>query len=357
MTHCQVLLPGEHMHIVLDAMGSDNYPEPEIQAAVEASKLFNDTIILVGREDLLVPRIKAMTGKDSSIEIVHAPEVLEMTDEPAKTARTKSDNSMAVGMDLIKSGEGDVFITAGNTGGAMANALFRLGRIRGIKRPALTALFPVKGGYCVVLDIGANVDCKAECLKQFAQMGAIYAEKVLKKDNPRIGLLSNGEEPGKGNELVKETFPLLMESGLNFIGNVEGKELFGGQVEVVVTDGFTGNILLKSSEAVAKLMTDILRSELTRSTRTKIGALFAKPAFEELKRILDPGEVGAAPLLGIDGLIFVGHGRSDSRALVSAIRVAREAVNSDLLSAIKDSIQDQLSTGPAQSLQALSQDI
>jgi glycerol-3-phosphate acyltransferase PlsX len=148
-----------------------------------------------------------------------------------------------------------------------------------------------------------------------------------------------------------------MDSGLNFIGNVEGKELFGGQVEVVVTDGFTGNVLLKSSEAVAKLMTDILRSELTRSTRTKIGALFAKPAFEELKRTLDPGEVGAAPLLGINGLIFVGHGRSDSRALVSAIRVAREAVNSDLLSAIKDSIQDQLSTGPAQSLQALSQDI
>lgn len=331
------------MRIVLDAMGSDNYPEPEIQAAVEASRLFEDTIILVGREDMLVQRIKSLVGEDHEIKIVHAPEVLEMTDKPAKNARAKADNSMAVGMDLIKSGEGDAFITAGNTGGAMANALFRLGRIRGIKRPALTALFPVKDGYCVVLDIGANVDCKAECIKQFAQMGAIYAEKVLKKANPRVGLLSNGEEPGKGNDLVKETFPLLENSALNFVGNVEGKELFGGLVDVVVTDGFTGNVLLKSSEAVAKLLTDILRDELTRSTRTKIGALLARPAFEELKRTLDPGEVGAAPLLGINGLVFVGHGRSDARALISAIKVAQEAVKSDLLTAIKESIQDRLS--------------
>ena len=344
------------MRIVLDAMGSDNYPEPEIQAAVEASRLFDDVIILVGREDLLAPRINAFSGEDHAIKIVHAPEVLEMTDKPAKDARSKADNSMAIGMDLIKSGEGDVFITAGNTGGAMANALFRLGRIRGIKRPALSALFPVKGGYCVVLDIGANVDCKPEFIKQFAQMGALYAEKVLKKDNPRIGLLSNGEEPGKGNELVKESFPILNESGLNFVGNVEGKELFGGQVDVVVTDGFTGNVLLKSSEAVAKFLIDTLRSELTRNTRTKIGALFAKPAFGELKRTLDPGEVGAVPLLGIDGLVFIGHGRSDSRALVSAIRVAREAVNSDLLSAIKESLQDNLTTDDTQKTQSLSQE-
>ncbi len=345
------------MRIVLDAMGSDNYPEPEIQAAVEASKLYEDTIILVGREDLLTPRINAMAGENSNIEVVHAPEVLGMSDKPAKNARAKADNSMAVGMDLIKSGEGAVFITAGNTGGAMANALFRLGRIRGIKRPAITVLFPVKGGHCVVLDIGANVDCKPDYLIQFAQMGAIYAEKVLKKANPRVGLLSNGEEPGKGNDLVKETFPILENSALNFVGNVEGKELFGGMVDVVVTDGFTGNVLLKSSEAVAKMLTDTLRAELTRSTRTKIGALLAKPAFDVLKQTLDPGEVGAAPLLGINGLVFVGHGRSDSRALISAIRVAREAVDSDLLSAIKESIQDQLYDDRSQSLQALSQDI
>jgi glycerol-3-phosphate acyltransferase PlsX len=345
------------MRIVLDAMGSDNYPEPEVQAAVEASRLIGSTIVLVGHQDVLGQRIKSLAGDNHDVKIIHAPEVLEITDKPAKNARRKAENSMAVGMDLIKSGQGDAFITAGNTGGAMANALFRLGRIRGVKRPALTALFPVKGGHCVVLDIGANADCKPEFILQFAQMGSIYAEKVLKKSNPRVGLLSNGEEPGKGNELVKDTYPLLSDSGLNFIGNVEGKELFGGQVDVVVTDGFTGNVLLKTSEAVARMLTDILSSELTSSARLKVGALLAKPAFGTLKKTLDPAEVGAAPLLGINGLVFVGHGRSDSRALVNAIRVAREAVNSDLLSALKNAIQDRLSSDPIHTPQSISQEI
>jgi glycerol-3-phosphate acyltransferase PlsX len=245
---------------------------------------------------------------------------------------------MAIGMDLVKSGEADAFVTAGNTGGAMANALFRLGRIRGVKRPALTALFPVKNGHCAVLDIGANADCKPEYLLQFAHLGAVYTDKVLRKQNPRVGLLSNGEEAGKGNNLVKQTYPLLLNSGLNFIGNVEGKELFGGQADVVVTDGFTGNVLLKTSEAVAKMITDMLKEELTSSLITKIGALLSKPAFGNIKKLMDPGEVGAAPLLGIDGLVFVGHGRSDAHALVNAIRVARQAVKSDLLTALKDSI-------------------
>ena len=330
------------MRIVLDAMGSDNYPDPEVQAAVQASRLYEDEITLVGREDVLRPKIISLAGNTTGIKIVHAPDVLEMTDKPAKNARRKSQNSMAVGMELIKSGEGDAFVTAGNTGGAMANALFRLGRIRGVKRPALTALFPVRNGFCVVLDIGANADCKPEYILQFAEMGSIYAEKVLEIKKPRVGLLSNGEEPGKGNELVKETYPLLRKSDINFIGNVEGKELFGGQVDVVVTDGFTGNILLKTSEAVAKMLTEILRQELTSSTRTKIGALFAKPGFEALKKTLDPAEVGAVPLLGIDGLVFVGHGRSDARALVNAIRVARQAVDSALLSALRERIRTRL---------------
>ena len=249
---------------------------------------------------------------------------------------------MAVGIDLIKSGEADAFITAGNTGGAMATALFRLGRLKSVKRPALTALFPVRNGHCVVLDIGANADCKPEYLQQFAIMGSVYASKVLGKSNPKVALLSNGEEAGKGNDLVKETFPLLQSSGVNFIGNVEGKELFGGQADVVVTDGFTGNILLKSSEAVARLITEILRQELTSSTRMKIGALLAKPAFGKIKQMLDPAEVGAAPLLGLGGLVFVGHGRSDARALVSAIRVARQAVEANLLDALRSAVQERL---------------
>lgn len=335
------------MRIVLDAMGSDTHPDPEIHAALEAAKLYGDEILLVGNQDLLKSRLPSIQ-EQPGIKVIHAPETLEMTDKPAENARRKSQNSMAIGMDLIKANEADAFVTAGNTGGAMANALFHLGRIRGVKRPALTALFPVKGGHCVVLDIGANADCKPEYLQQFAIMGSVYAETVLGKSRPRVGLLSNGEEAGKGNELVKESYPLIESSGLNFIGNVEGKELFGGGADVVVTDGFTGNILLKSSEAVARLITDILRQELTSSITTKAGALLAKPAFTHIKKMLDPAEVGAAPLLGINGLVFVGHGRSDARALVNAIRVARQAVEANLLSAVRDAIQEMLELAPDQ---------
>jgi len=330
------------MRIVLDAMGSDQFPEPELQAAVEAGRAFGEEVILVGQEDRLKPRLKALAGENPPVRIIHASEVLEMTDKPAKNARHKAQNSMAVGMRLIKSGEGDAFVTAGNTGGAMANALFNIGRIRGVKRPALTALFPVKNGHCVVLDIGANADCKPEYLLQFAVMGSIYAQKVLGLPSPRVGILSNGEEAGKGNELVKATFPLLEASRLNFIGNVEGKELFGGLADVVVTDGFTGNILLKSSEAVARLITDILKAELSSSVVYQMGALLAKPAFGKLKKMMDPGEVGAAPLLGVDGLVFIGHGRSDANALFNGIRVARQAVEADLLNALRSAIQERL---------------
>ncbi len=329
------------MRIVLDAMGSDQHPDPEIQAAIQAADAFGEEILLVGQEELLKPRLQAQGGSHR-VRIVHAPEVLEMTDKPAASARGKARNSMAVGMDLLKQGEGDAFVTAGNTGGAMANALFRLGRIRGVKRPALTVLVPVQNGHCVVLDIGANTECKPLYLHQFAIMGSLYAEKVLGIQNPRVGLLSNGEEAGKGNDLVKETYPVLEASNLNFIGNVEGKELFGGEADVVVTDGFTGNILIKVSEAVAKMLIDVLRAELTSSLRTSLGALLAKPAFGAVRKLMDPGEVGAAPLLGINGLVFIGHGRSDARALFNAVRVARQAVEADLLAELQTGIQERL---------------
>jgi phosphate acyltransferase len=330
------------MRIVLDAMGSDTHPEPEIHAAIVAANEFGEEIILVGNAELLGPRIDKLSHKQSLIKILHAPEVIEMTDKPAANARRKSQNSMALGIDLLKSGQADAFVTAGNTGGALATGLFHLGRIRGVKRPGLSALFPVKNGYCVVVDVGANAECKAEYLLQFAIMGSVYAEKVLGIESPRIGLISNGEEPGKGNELVKETYPLLAQSGLNFIGNIEGKELFGGMADVAVTDGFTGNVMLKSSEAAAKLLIDILRDELMQSTRTKVGALLAKPAFSKIRRMLDPAEVGAVPLLGLAGLVFVGHGRSDSRALINGIRGARRAVESNLLNELRSAIQIRL---------------
>lgn len=338
------------IRIALDAMGSDDCPAPEVQASIQAANEYGDEILLVGPEDELRMRLGQLDGSPPKVQIINALEAITMEDKGLKLAlkakRTKAKNSMAIGVDLVKNGQADAFITAGNTGGALATAFYRLGLVDGLERPALTALFPVQGGHAVVLDIGANPDCKPEHLYQFAMMGSIYAQKVLSIQSPRVGLLSNGEEAGKGNQLIQETYPLLLSSDLNFIGNVEGKELFGGQADVVVTDGFTGNILLKSSEAVAKLMVDMLRQELTSNLRTKIGAGLARPAFSAIRKLLDPSEIGAAPLLGVNGLVFIGHGRSNDYALVNAIRTARQAVKSNLLEAIRNRIEEQISSLP-----------
>jgi phosphate acyltransferase len=335
------------MRIVLDAMGSDDYPEPEIHAALKAADSFSDPIILVGDTKQLEPRLSVLTGPNHSVELVHAEDMISMEDKGMKLAlkarRENSKTSMAIGIDLVKNGKADAFVTAGNTGGAMATAFYRLGVISGVERPGLTAIFPVQNGRCVVLDIGANPDCKPEHLVQFAIMGSIYAQKVLGISKPRVGLISNGEEQGKGNQLVKATIPLIESTQLNFIGSIEGKELFGGEVDVAVTDGFTGNVLLKSSEAVAKLITDILRKELKRNPFTMLGAALAKPAFSTVRQMLDPAEVGAAPLLGVNGLVFIGHGRSDARAIMNAIRTTRQAVEANLLNAIQTAIQSELS--------------
>ena len=224
----------------------------------------------------------------------------------------------------------------------MATALFRLGRIRGVKRPAVSPSVPVKGGMALMLDLGANADCRPEFLVQFAIMGTVYSERVFGRKNPRVGLLSNGEEAGKGNMLVKETFPMLQASGLNFIGNVEPKEVYGGLADVVVTDGFTGNVFLKTSESVSRFLLEMVREEIKSSPLTSLGGILAKPAFGKVRKVLDPSEYGAAPLLGIDGLVFIGHGRSDAKALVCAIRVARQAVSSGVLEATRSAIRERL---------------
>lgn len=329
------------MTIVLDAMGSDARPDPEVQAAVSASQQLNEQIILVGDEQELEKKLAAVPGDHSLVRLVHAPQALDMSDHIVE-ARAKKQNTMRVGMDLVKSGEGDAFVTAGNTGMAMYFATKAFGLIQGVIRPCLCAVFPVKNGRTVVLDIGANAECRPEFLLQFAAMGKIFAQTMLGIANPRVGLLSNGEEEGKGNDLVRETFPLLKESKLNFIGNVEGKELFGGYADVVVTDGFTGNVMLKSTEAVAKLIVEILKEELMSSLRTKVGAMLAKPAFSKIRKMLDPSEIGAAPLLGINGLIFVGHGRSDAKAVVSSIKAAKQAVDNRLLEELRSAISSNI---------------
>ena len=325
--------------IVLDAMGSDDHPQPELEAAVEAARRWQEPVLLTGPQERLQPALRAMEAPLDLIEIIDAPEVLAMTDKPARSARGKPRSSMAVGMELLKEGRAQAFVTAGNTGGAMANALFRLGRLRGLKRPALGIAVPVQGGMAVVLDIGANADCKPEYLLQFALLGAVYAQIVLGSPNPRVGLLSNGEEAGKGNQLVKDTYPLLQRAGLNFYGNVEPKEFFGGAVDVAVTDGFTGNVLIKTSEAVAKMLIDVIRREIKASPISTAGGMLARGAFRRVAKLLDPSEYGAAPLLGVRGLVFIGHGRSDAKALLNAIRVAREAVQGDLLTALGEALE------------------
>ena len=334
------------MTIILDAMGSDKYPDPEIQGAIDAAREYGEEIVLVGQQEIIEPKLKALDSGSLHIRIHHAPDVLEMGDKVVESALKKPKNSMVVGMELVKSGEGTAFVTAGSTGAAMFVALRTLKLLPGVQRPALTAIFPTRTGRCVVCDIGANADCRPEFFPQFAIMGSIYAEKVLQVNKPRIGLLANGEEAGKGNQLVKSSYPLLAASGINFIGNTEPKELFNGHADVVICDGFTGNIMLKSSEAVARLITDTLKEELMATWVRKIGALLIKSAFTRVRKLIDPSEVGAAPLLGINGLVFVGHGRSNARAITSAIGVALQASKVDLLSAMKQAIQDKLTQLP-----------
>jgi glycerol-3-phosphate acyltransferase PlsX len=230
--------------------------------------------------------------------------------------------------------------TAGNSGGALAAALFRLGRIRGIKRPALSTIFPSQTpqGYCFLLDIGANTDCRPEYLLQFAIMGTAYAERVLGVPNPRVAIVSNGEEEGKGNQLVQETVPLLRASSLNFVGNAEGKDIPWGIADVVVTDGFTGNVILKLAEGVSRLLLDTLKTEITSRNVSKVGALLAKPSFDAVRSRLDYREYGGAPLLGVDGIVIVGHGRSDALAIRNGIRMAAQTVENGVLDAIKQGI-------------------
>jgi len=298
----------------------------------------------VGRRNVIEAQLAAHDTAGLSLQIQHAEHMVAMDEHnPAAAVKASKDSSMVVGMEAVKRGEVEAFVTAGHSGAALAAALFRLGRIRGIKRPALSTVFPSQTpqGYCFLLDIGANADCKPEYLLQFALMGAVYAERVLGVDRPRVAIVSNGEEEGKGNQLVQETVPLLRASSLNFVGNAEGKDIPWGIADVIVTDGFTGNVIIKLSEGVSKLLMDILKAELTSRNMSKIGALLARPAFDAVRGRLDYREYGGAPLLGIDGVVIVGHGRSDALAIRNAIRVAAQTVENGVLEAIKQGLAEQ----------------
>lgn len=335
------------MKIVVDAMGGDFAPAVVVDGAIQAARDLRLEIVLVGQQDVVQAELEKRDVSGLPMTVHHASQVIEMDEHPAAAVKAKQDSSMVVGMDLVKHGEADAFFTAGNSGGALAAALLRredggrpLGRIRGILRPCLSTVFPsmTPSGFCFLLDIGANADCKPEYLLQFAIMGSIYAERVLGVTNPRVAIVSNGEEEGKGNELVQETVPLLRASKLNFVGNAEGKDIPWGIADVVVTDGFTGNVIVKLAEGVSKLILDVLKQELTSRTLSKVGALLAKPAFDSIRHRLDYREYGGAPLLGVDGIAIVGHGRSDAKAVRNGIRVAAQAVENGVLEAIKQGL-------------------
>jgi glycerol-3-phosphate acyltransferase PlsX len=333
--------------IAVDAMGSDNYPTPDVEGAVMAAQEYGAEILLVGDASKIQPILDAQDTKNLPIRVIHAPEILTMDDKGEdlvmKARHKDAQNSMAVGLDLVKNGEADAFVTAGNTGAAMVTSLFRLGRIRGVDRPALAGPFPTATGICTVVDIGVNPDCGPENLLQFGIMGSVFAERVRGVENPRVGLISNAEEAGKGSELVKEAYPLLANAKLNFIGNVEGKEIFNGHVDVAVTDGFTGNVFLKATEAVAKLLIQKIRETIKEGNLpTKLGGALVRPALGSIRKMLDPSEEGAAPLLGVNGLVFIGHGRSDAQAIKSAVRVAKGAAEAKVLDAMKWAIEESL---------------
>lgn len=333
--------------IVVDAMGSDDHPEPDVEGAVMAAREYGVEVVLVGDESILQPALASVNPGNLPVSIVHAPETLTMEDKGMKLVlkarRPTSQNSIAVGIDLVKNDEADAFVTAGNTGAAMVTAYFRLGTIPGVDLPALAPVFPTATGTCVVLDVGANPDVKPENLLQFGIMGSIYAQKVRGVKNPKVGLVSNGEEEGKGNNLVKETTPLLKESGLNFYGNVEGKEVIGGKVDVAVMDGFVGNVMLKTAEAVAQLIINKIREAIKGGgPLAMIGGMLVRPALGSIRKLLDPAEHGAAPLLGVNGLVFIGHGRSDANAIKNAIRVAKEAAEANVIESLKLAIEESL---------------
>lgn len=341
------------MRIVLDAMGSDNHPVPDVAGAVQAAREWGDEIILVGREEIVRGELAKHDAAALPITVVHAPEVIEMH-EHSNAVKRKKNASIRVGMRMLRQGQVDAFVSAGNTTAVLASAIFDLKRIRGIRRPALGTIYPVANNPVFLLDTGATTDCKPEYLLQFVRMGTAYVEHVWGVSNPRVGLLSNGEEPDKGSMLVRDTYAVLAASDLNFVGNVEPKEITRAVADVVVTDGFTGNVMVKTTEAVASFMARYLKQQLTGGALNKVslalmvpgllamlpGLALMLPSLRRVARRLDYAEYGGALLMGVDGVVIVGHGRSNTKAVKNAIGQARKAVQGNVVEAIRDGLTE-----------------
>jgi glycerol-3-phosphate acyltransferase PlsX len=324
------------MRIVVDAMGTDSFPAPDVEGAVLAARDFGDPIILVGDESAIRRELAKHPTAGLPIEVVHASEVITMDDKPGTVGKAKPNSSMHIGMNLVKQGQADAFVSMGNTGAALSIALLHtLRRIRGVKRPALTGILPFASKQIIMTDVGANADCKPEWLIQFALMGDIYARTVMGVKQPDVALLSNGEEDTKGNMLIQETAQLMKALPLHYVGNIEPKDVLKGAADVVVMDGFVGNIFIKTLEAGTSTLTRVIREELMKSALTKVGALLSKPAFTSVRKKIDPFEIGGAPLLGIDGVVIIGHGRSNAVAIRNGVRQARAAVQGKVIETIR----------------------
>jgi len=324
-------------------MGGDRSSELLIDGALSAiAKRHDLEVVLLGPEDLLEKQVAQRTENGETrgqLSIVHAPQTVSMYESPVDAVRKKKESTIMVGFDLLKNGRADAMVSAGNSGATMAAAIRKLGRLRGVSRPGIASLFPTLKEPVMLMDIGANVDCRPRHLFQFALMASSCTGLLLKKDNPRIGLLSIGEESGKGNALVKETHDLLEKSSLNFIGNVEGRDVYRGDVDVIVCDGFVGNISLKISEGLAEAAMQMLKDEIMKSLRAKIGYIFIRKAFSSLRKRVDYAEYGGAPLLGINGVGIICHGASSSVAICNAIGVAADMIENKVNASITGSLQ------------------
>ncbi|HYF78451.1 MAG TPA: phosphate acyltransferase PlsX [Symbiobacteriaceae bacterium] len=327
------------MKIAIDAMGSDSAPAPEVQGAIEAAREFGLELILVGDENVIQTEAAKHGGLPAGVTIRHATEVITTHEEPTKAFRTKKDASISVAARLVKNGEADALLTAGSTGALVVVGTLGIGRMKGIERPALGTIFPTVGPPVFILDIGATPDCRPEWLVQFALMGDVYAREILGLKQPRVGLLNNGAEEEKGNALTKATYPLLKAiPGLNFTGNVEAREVPFGGADVVVADGFPGNVLLKTYEGVAMGIFKALKEALTSTPRAKVGALLAKPALKQMAQKFDYTEYGGALLLGLKAPVVKCHGSSNAKAIKSGLRVMRAALQGNVIDKLGTSI-------------------
>lgn len=331
------------MKIAVDAFGGDNAPKAVVEGCVAALKTYSDiTIALCGDEEIIKKELSALEYDSSRVEIHHAPEVIGCDEQPTFAIRRKKNSSLVKAMELVRDKEAECVLSAGSTGAVLAGATFIVRRIEGVKRPALGVVFPAEKGCVLIMDCGANVDCKPSYLMQFAVMASAYMKDVMGIENPKIGLLNNGAEAEKGNELTKAAYKLLENAPINFAGNCEAREILSGEFDAIICDGFAGNVVLKYTEGMASTLMSMLKGELMADTRSKIGALFAKPAFKRFKKIMDYTEYGGAPLLGIDGGVVKAHGSSNAKAFAAAVGQARRFA----LGGINDSIRSAIGQLP-----------